>query len=99
LEVVCTGLTASVVDATLEADGSYAFVLEGVVTNNNIAADGTSSTLQASITSFTDPTATVFGSADSHIIWNDSEAAVVSPFFWIEFPTSFVNSTQYHQEN
>ena len=98
-EVTCTGLTASAVDTTLEANTSVAFVLEGVITDNASGPAGSTSTLQASITDFTDPALTSFGSANSHVQWNDSEATGAGSIFWIEFPTTFIKSTSYSQSN
>ena len=95
--VYCGGLIPHVVDTALDSNNgvgeSAVFVLEGDITNSQVVS-GNTSTLQASIQSMTDYTATAFGATTSHLEWADMDTATTT-FRWIEYGETVVKSTSY----
>ena len=97
-------ITCTNIDGTLNSDidsgDDVTFVLQGDVTNSQVSASATS-TLQVSLQSFDQRTRVTFGTgtvsstANSHIIWEDNDAATGYDFMWVEFPETVVNSTSY----
>ncbi len=95
--VRCAGLPSSNVDVTQDSGESVTYVLEAEVVNSKISSNSTS-TLQASISEFTDFSKDVnrFGTStnESHVHWIDRDTSDTN-FFWIEYPDTVVNSTSY----
>lgn len=94
--VDCSGLVASVVNTEIDHGQDATFVLEGNVTNPQVAASA-ASTLQASLQNFDSVTRTTYGvaSGNSHLQWRDTDGGATNSFLWVEYPETTVNSTTY----
>lgn len=98
--VMCNEIDASSVETSVDSGNTATFVLEGNVTNSQVAASATS-ILQASMQSFNLNTRVTFGSgtvsttANSHIAWEDKDSGADVTFLWVEYADSTVNSTSY----
>ena len=95
--VVCSNLASSAVNVKLEPGSRQNFVLSG-----DVVSGGTASTLQVSLTNFSNPTFTEFSAKQSHIRWTDLDTGATKcgsstscPFLWIEHPEGVVKSTSY----
>ncbi len=91
--VSCGNLPNSGVNTRIDAGTDATFVLEADVDNPKVA--NTNSTLQVSLTSFSTPFASAFGTAKSHLEWHDQDAVTSTKFFWMDYPETTVNSTSY----
>ena len=97
LVVQCGAIPTRTSGLNTEIDpGSDAtFVLEANVTNAKISSTS-SSTLQVSLQSFTDPLSSAFTAADSHISWLDKDQGTTTIFKWIEYADTSINGTSYN---
>ena len=99
LLVVCNDIDGTL-SSDIDAGSDTTFVLQANVTNSQVSASATS-TLQVSLQSFdqrgrlTFGTGTVSTTANSHLIWEDQDAATGHDFMWVEYPETVVNSTSY----
>jgi hypothetical protein len=100
LLVSCRDLDASSVQSRVDQGDEETFVLQANVTNAQVSASATS-ILQASLQSFSKNTRLSFGSgtvsdtANSHIIWQDTDSVTGADFLWVEYADTVVNSTSY----
>jgi hypothetical protein len=100
LLVSCTGLDDSSVQTRVDQGDEETFVLQANVTNAQVSASATS-ILQASLQSFSKNTRLTFGTgtvsdtANSHIIWQDTDSVTGTDFLWVEYADTVVNSTSY----
>ncbi len=85
----------SAMQTEIDPGSDATFVLEANVTNAKISSTS-SSTLQVSIQSFTDPLASAFTAADSHISWLDKDSGTTTVFKWIEYADTSINGTSYN---
>lgn len=82
-------MDTATINTEIDSGQSVTFVLEADVTS--VATNGT---LQVSLQSFTDVAETLFGTSDSHLTWLDKDTSS-TPFFWVEYGDTVVNSTSY----
>jgi hypothetical protein len=96
LTVTCRGLQAGSVNVQLDAGTDTTFVLESNVSNPKIA--NTNSTLQVSLSNFSNLRASTFSTTlntGGTIDWADKDSSESARFLWIENNESTVNSTSY----
>jgi hypothetical protein len=95
--VTCSRTDNSLVDLEMDSGESVTLVMETDILNNQISSTQGSS-LQVSITDFSDRSVGGFGPSVSHIQWSDSINEPSTVYFgWIEYPETEVSSTAYQQ--
>jgi uncharacterized repeat protein (TIGR01451 family) len=94
--VRCTNLRSSLVDTQISPNTDATFVLETTIQNSKVS-NALSSSLQVSLANFTNPSAVGVSPSFSmsRISWLDQDISSSTQFFWIEYPESSVNGTQY----
>ncbi len=85
----------SAMNSEIDPGSDATFVLEANVANAKISSTS-SSTLQVSLQSFTDPLSSAFTAADSHISWLDKDQGTTTIFKWIEYADTSINGTSYN---
>jgi hypothetical protein len=93
LVVICADIAAAGVNTEINSGEDQTFVLEALVSNPKIA--NTNSTLQVSLTTFTNSSYSTMTSATSHLFWKDKDSGYSTNFFWVDYPETTVNSTSY----
>ncbi|MDO8649582.1 MAG: S-layer homology domain-containing protein [Candidatus Peregrinibacteria bacterium] len=94
--VECKGLDAHAVNTDIDQGTDITIVLEGKIDNAQVSSTATS-TLQASLQSFTSMGQKTFGndaSTDNHLHWLDKDTTTTN-FYWVEYPETVVKSTSY----
>ncbi len=98
LVVTCGALLTtarSTVNTQIDPGTDATFVLEATVSNVKIS-NGSTSTLQVSLTNFSDnPYYSTFSSSTSHLNWLDKDNTDTTSFLWLEYPETSVNGTSY----
>lgn len=90
------GKAASLVNTEIDPGTDATIVLEAHVVNAKIS-NASTSTLQVSLQGINEnPIETVFGSANSHVVWLDKDNSTTTIFNWIEYPDTSVNGTSYN---
>lgn len=96
LLVQCVNLNTSDVNTKLDPGTDTTFVLQADILTGQISPMS-SSTLQVSLTNFTDINATTLSAAGSHVKWLDTEpnSPAAPSFLWIDYPETTVKGTAY----
>ena len=93
--VTCTGADNTAVDLEIGSGESVTLVLEANILHNQVSSIEESS-LQVSITDFSDRSLDALSPTGSHIKWSDSLDEITEMhFFWIEHDEPVVKSTLY----
>lgn len=88
-EARCEGIDDQNIRSAIDSGSDETFVLEADIVDPNIAsASGGTSTLQVSLTNFSNLEST-------NITWFDKDASTDTLFKWIEYPETTVRSTSY----
>ncbi len=96
LVVTCINIQSlSSVNTQIDPGTDATFVLEAEVANAKISNSSTS-TLQVSFQGFDTSSATLVGSATSHLAWVDKDNSGTTTFLWIEYPETSINGTSYN---
>lgn len=99
LLVLCNRLLAAsgsiAVNSQITPGTDATFVLTADVQNGKVS-NGSTSTLQTTISSFDTQSATNFSATASHLSWIDKDNVNSTEFFWIEYPDTTVNGTSYN---
>lgn len=93
--VTCANLTVSDMNTQIDQGTDTTFVLEANVVNPRVSPSLTS-TLQVSLTNFSDITASAFGEISSHLRWIDTDFSAATPLLWIDYPETSINGTSYN---
>ena len=100
LVVNCYDLAEATVSTEVDEGTSTTLVLQADIDNAKVT-DSATSTLQVSLGTFDKNTRVSFGTGNvtdtafSHIYWTDKDSSINTPFTWIEYPETVVNSTTY----
>jgi len=94
--VLCSAVGYPNVDLEIDSGDYQTLVLEANITDPMVSPTIESS-LQVSISDFSDFTRTVFGTnpGDTHMRWRDADAGSSRDHLWIEYPEDVVRSTRY----
>ncbi len=95
LHVACFNIDQSSINTSIDPASDETFVLVAEIRNSQV--DPTkSSSLQVSLSNFTNPLVDGMASGLNHIHWTDLDASLnAGGFFWIEYPNTIVRGTVY----
>ena len=95
LHVACFGIDQSTVLSSIDPSSDATFVLSANVRNTQVISSATSS-LQVSLSNFTNASVDGMASGLNHIHWTDLDAASnTGGFFWVEYHETTVRGTVY----
>lgn len=92
--IACWDAGSSSVNTEIDQGSDATFVLQADILNAKVN-NSLPSSLQVSLERFSDPSLTGMPTSRGHIQWHDKDNGASQEFWWIDYPETTINGTQY----